>query len=244
MSNETKKTIDETLEDLFADSSTKESLSITLPSRGIGYSSTKSKLSIKALTFDDEKALATIKNKDTLDILIDRCVVGDIDPEELYLEDKLFLYYKIRECSFGSTLKTTGKCMSCGQTNDLELDLGDLPITYAEDTFTNPKEIKLPKLGKVVKVKKATSGNSVYTNNRETLLDNLWRFVTDIGGHKNPKLIAKAIKLLSGADIRVIIDSVQATEFGIETGVRYVCNKCNYDNEVQVGITPDFFTVS
>ena len=96
----------------------------------------------------------------------------------------------------------------------------------------------------MVKVKKATSGNSVYTLNRETLLDNLWRFVTNIGGHKNPKLIAKAIKLLSGADIRVIVDSVQATEFGIETEVRYVCNKCNYDNEVQVGITPDFFTVS
>ena len=244
MSDEIKKTIDETLEELFAGSSTKESIIVTLPSKGIGYSTTKSKVSIEALTFDDEKALATTKNKDTLDILIDRCVVGDIDPEELYLEDKLFLYYKIRECSFGSTLKTTGKCMSCGHPNDLELDLGDLPITYAEDTFTNPKEIKLPKLGKMVKVKKATNSTSVYTNNRETLLDNLWRFVTDIDGHKNPKLISKAIKLLSGADIRVIVDTIQETEFGIETGVRYVCNKCNYDNEVQVGITPDFFTVS
>jgi hypothetical protein len=216
MSDENNINVEEALKDLFSEMSDKDTFEVTIPSLGKGYKTTNKVVSIRAMNFDDEKFIASHSGKTILDDLIERCV-SDVDMDELYLEDKLFLYYKIREYSFGSVTKLISKCEACGQENDLEIDLSQLNIDYASDDFENPRTIKLPMLKRDAVVHKLQASNQDYAKTPEQLLENLWRFIDQIGKYKDKVLIAKVIKKLSSADIRSITSSINQIDFGLDT---------------------------
>tara|TARA_R110000824_G_scaffold315322_2_gene502472 strand:- start:1728 stop:2459 length:732 start_codon:yes stop_codon:yes gene_type:complete len=243
MSDENNINIEEALKDLFSEVEDNSAFEVTIPSLGKGYTNTNKVVSIRAMNFDDEKFIAGHSGKTILDDLIKRCV-SDVDLEELYLEDKLFLYYKIREYSFGSVTKLISKCEACGQENDLEIDLSQLNIDYASDDFENPRTIKLPTLQKDVVVCKLQAHNQDYAKTPEQLLDNLWRFIKKIGEYTDPILISKVVKKLSSADLRSITGSINQVDFGLDTRARYVCNSCRTENTALVGLSSDFFTLS
>lgn len=234
------KNIEDVLDDIFSNVVNISELQVTLPSLAKGYVTTKKVVTIRPMTFDDEKFIANYPGKTVLDELLVRCI-SDIDIEELYLEDKLYLYYKLRECSFGSSAKVSSVCKACGTTNDLDIDLSQLTINYANDDFKNPKEITLPSLQKVVTVNKIRAGDQEYTKNQDILLDNLWRFIKKVDEYEDPIVISKVVKKLPSADIRVLISSINNTDFGLDTRAKYICNSCKNENVAMVGLTLDFF---
>ena len=234
------KNVDDALDDLFSNVVNIADMQVTLPSLAKGYRSTKKVVTIRPMTFDDEKYIANYPGTDILDQLLDRCI-SDIDKEELYLEDKLYLYYKLRECSFGSLAKISSDCRSCGTTNALEIDLAELSVDYASDDFKDPKEITLPSLQKVATITKIRAGDQEYTKTQDFLLDNLWRFIKKIGEYEDPVLISKVVKKLPSADIRTLISSINNTEFGLDTRAKYFCTNCKTENVAVVGLTLDFF---
>ena len=233
----------EAFDDIFSLVEDKYSISLELPSKGIGYNHTKGLVNIRTMTFEDEKFIASYTGDSILDDLIKRCV-SDVDLDELYLEDKLFLYYKMREQSFGSFIKTNASCRHCGTLNNLEIDMSKLNITYADDNFKDPIEVTLPTLKKTVVVKKMRSDLQRYAVNDSMLLDNLWRFVIKIDSYTDGVLISKVIKKLSSSDIRFIMSQINKTSFGIDTKAKFICNKCSKENISDVGLGFDFFTVS
>tara|TARA_R110002051_G_scaffold110576_1_gene183114 strand:- start:27 stop:761 length:735 start_codon:yes stop_codon:yes gene_type:complete len=244
MSDEIKKTMDEALEDLFANANTSNEITAKLPSRGIGYPGNKEEVVIRAMTFEDEKALASLKaGEDIIQSILSRCV-SDIDIDNLYGPDKLFLLLKLRELSFGDSFKVTAACTICKEENDLEILLSQLPVTLADENFTDPKEITLPNLNSTAMIRLPRSGDSNLLSSHTKILDNLWRFVKKIGNYEDPKVIAKAIKKLKSADIRTILSSLLVEDFGIETTALFVCSNCGEDTKVDVPITESFFTVS
>ena len=243
MSEPMKKSVEEIIADLFTDSPTVDSLEVTLPSLAKGYQKTKKVIKVRSMTFEDEKFIAQYRGDELLEELLKMCV-EDIDPEELYLEDKLFLYYKIRESSFGTAAKLSANCDICNVPNDLEVDLSQLDITYASDDFEDPQKIMLPNLKKEVLVSRVRAYTSEYTKNQDTILDNLWRFVVKVDSYEDPVVISKIIKKLSSADIRTIIRALNSKDFGIDTKVKYLCSACGRENVAVVGLTIDFFTMS
>jgi len=244
MSDETKKTMDEALEDLFSNANTNNELIAKLPSRGVGYPGKKKEVTIRAMTFEDEKALASLRvGEDIIESVLSRCV-SDIDIDNLYGPDKLFLLLKLRELSFGDSFKIAAVCTKCKKENDLEILLSQLPVTLAAEDFTDPKEIDLPQLNTTAMVKLPRSGDSDLLSSHTKILDNLWRFVKKIGEYEDPKVIVKAIKKLKSADIRTILNSLLVNDFGIETTALFVCSTCGEENKVNVPITESFFTVS
>ena len=244
MSDELKKTVDEALEDLFANAHTANECVVKLPSRGIGYAGKKKEVTIRAMAFEDEKALASLKvGDDIIEAILSRCV-SNIDIDNLYTPDKLFLLLKLREISFGDSFKLTAKCRNCKIENDLEIKLSQLPVTEAPEDFSDPREINLPNLGTTASVRLPRSGDSDYLTTHDKILDNLWRFVRKLGDYEDPKVIVKAIKKLKSSDIRTIINTLLITDFGIETTALFMCSNCREENKVDVPISETFFTVS
>lgn len=243
MTDTINKNVEDALDDIFASSKAFDSIEVELPSKAKGYKRTKNIVTIRAMTFEDEKHIATYNGDSLIDSLIERCI-DKVDIDELYLEDKLFLYYKLRECSFGSLAKITAICNSCNVENDLEIDLSKLSINYAKDDFTDPKEVFLPNLNKKVMVNKVRAYHQEYTSTPDKLLNNLWRFVVKIGEHKDPVVLSKAVKRFSSADLRILMKSINSTDFGLDTRAKYSCNKCNSKNVAVVGLTLDFFMMS
>ena len=243
MSDEIKRTVEESLEEIFYKVSEVDTFEVTLPSLGKGYKNTKKVLTIRPMTFEDEKYIATHPTKNILEDLLDRCVV-DVDKDELYLEDKLFLYYKIRECSFGSSAKVTTSCSFCDTVNELEIDLTQLQVDYAPEEFTNPREVFLPTLQKTILLLKLQSFNQDYAKTQDQLLDNLWRFIPKMDTCEDPVVISKAIKKLSSADIRTITNKINDSDFGLDTRAKYVCNSCRKEDIATVGLSLDFFMMS
>ena len=235
--------IEEALEDLFSSSDQKFEVQVDLPSRAKGYVKTQSSIKIRSMTYEDEKFIASYSGGALLDDLIARCVI-DVDLDELYLEDKLFLYFKLREVSFGSMAKMEASCNFCGFSNELEIDLSKLKVDYAEEDFEDPKEIMLPGLKKVAFVSKMRSHLQKYSVNDTELLENLWRFIKKIGEYEDPVVLSKAVKKLSSVDVRVIMAHINNQSFGLDSRAKFICNKCRKENTASIGLNLDFFTVS
>jgi hypothetical protein len=243
MSDEINENVDVALEELFSKSKSVEDLVVTLPSKGKGYKTTKQNITLRPMTYDDEKFLAQNNTDNLVDLMLSRCV-DNIDIDELYLEDKLFLYYKLRECSFGSQAKVTTDCTFCDTINTLEIDLSMLNVDYADDDFCDPQEFILPILQQPILLKKIRSYNFEYTNDPDILLNNLWRFIEKLGEYEDSVIIAKAIKKLSSADVRFILTNIKTNSFGLDTRAKYLCSNCNKENIAQVGLSFDFFMMS
>jgi len=244
MSDEFNESMEDALDDLFSKSKSSIDQIVELPSRGIGYPDKKGKVTIRTMTFDDEKALSeSTPDQDVVNLMLERCVEG-IDVDDLYSPDKLFLLFKIRELSFGTSVKVSGPCTNCSVVNHLDVDLTQLNVEYADEDFKDPKNVSLPDLGKTIELKIPRSQDLASFSTKSKTLESLWRFVKKIDVYSDPKIISQAIKKLSSKDIRVILDNLVITEFGLQNRAKYICNDCRSENIVEVPISETFFTVS
>ena len=221
---------------------------VEVPSRGKFYGSTfdETKVTVRPMTFVDEKAIITAQNDpqiDSANLLLSRCVEG-LDIDTLLLVDKLFLILKIRELSYGSEYKIQIMCSKCKAENDLCVELDKLNNNIIPEDYADPQEVELPRIKKSCKVRMPRVSDEKYLSSSEKLLDHLWRFVLEIGGSKDLSVIAKVIKRLPIADLHKITNVIVDSDYGIQTDVKFVCSTCNEHNSLNLPITPNFFSPS
>jgi len=213
-----------------------------MPSKCKFYDSDSTTLKVRPMTFADEKKVMSNANvnKDTLNLLVDRCVKG-IKVNDLLIIDKLFLVMKIRELSYGGTYKATVPCPDCNHDNNVAFDISILNVNYIDDDLENPREITLPVIEKKVKVKMPTVGDEKYLKNFDLVSDNLWRFVVEIDGFEKPTIISKVVSKLPIKDIHTIVKALGTSDYGLDSQVRLVCNNCSKHSMMELPITSDFF---
>lgn len=231
---------DDPLAELF-ENATDITLDEMLPTKGKCYPKHPGTIKVNALTYEDEKVLANTAPKDFINTMISQCV-SPIDVDSLVAVDKLFILFKIRQASFGSTVNMVTPCKACSHQNSLEVHLSDLPVEYVDDTFDGTVSGELPKLGKEVVVR--IPSTKEYNISNVDRLSNLWRYIQKIGPIEDKKLISKAVKRLTVADIRYIQGLLSLDEYGIQTNALYKCSDCGTENVAAIPITNDFFTVS
>lgn len=219
-------------------------LKAQLPSKGKGYRNCDGYIEVRPMTFEDEKELSNLGGEDVIDFLIERCVTG-VDVQDLYIQDKLFVLYKLREASFGTEVELVSTCAVCGHKNTIGVDLAQLPIDFVDEDFTGKKTIKLPSIDKEAEVRIATNQDARYLLTRDSILDNLWRFVDRIDTIKDRSKISKAIKMMKSPDVRALVSAINSDDFGIQTQAIYYCSKegCGAENVSNIPITQDFFTM-
>lgn len=202
-------------------------------------------INIRGMTFEDEKVIATLKDKSkVMDVLIERCVKENINAKQLIPQDKVFLMMHLRAMSVGPKYNFSVNCPKCEKKSEIELDVLDtFPCKYPEEPLQKVREISLPMLQKNVTVKRASS-SELDALGTAGLLTNLWRFVLSIDGHTNARIRAKVIDKLPREDIREIIKIITSEEVGLETRFMFGCSFCGHEELTEFEFHKGFFTMT
>ena len=236
---------DAILKELLGNIPTTEAIPLELPSKNKYYNlvDAGSPISLRPMTFEDEKVMMSNKNPNTdvLNILLTRCV-SNIAISNLLQVDKLYIIMKLREISYGDQYNATINCPGCRSDNNVEFNMSELNVNYADETFTNPVEVLLPVMGKKAKIRLPRIEDEQYFKNSEIAISNLWRFVEEIDGHTEKSVISKVIPQLPLKDAHALFSAMSSSAYGIDTKVRFVCNYCNNNEVMELPISADFFT--
>lgn len=238
---------DELVEKMFKHLPSEVEIEVKLPSTGRFYP-TKGPVTVRPITWDDEKALASAKrgNIDLLSLILSRCVKG-VSSDVLLTMDKLFLFFTIRKISYGSDYTASIMCPKCNSQGEVTVSMDDFHINYVPDDFENPREVTLPLVNQTVTVRWPRNDEQAYLENPEVLSANLWRFVEKVGEHSRLEIRNKFLELLgkkSLKDMHVLIEEINTPRFGVDSRINYHCDTCKESTILEVPLGTDFFTMS
>lgn len=196
-------------------------------------------LMIRPFTFEDEKEVMSPihKNENFLNLLLSKCLKG-IDVRDLFMLDRDFLVYKIKEISTGSDVRMEVTCEMCSKKSLLEVDLSVLQSR----SFTKklPIETTLPELKKSISLMPPRVKDENFVTDFQALTSNLWRFIEEIEGISDETVISAIVGKLPVQDVHFILKTIGLKDFGLQTGLNYVCT-CQHEMEVEVSLTENFF---
>lgn len=215
----------------------KKYIDVEVPTKCRWYGTNK--ISIRPFTFEDEKEAMSplIKNKNFLNFILERCVKG-IDIDSLFLVDRNFLIYKLKEMSTGSEIAVSLTCDSCGREGNLEIDLNILSINEVDVDF--PIEINLKEVKKKALIMPPKVKDEDLMINFESICNNLWRFVREIDGISDEQVIHAVLNQLPVRDIHFIINTLSLSKYGLQNEIMYAC-ACGAEQVVEVPLTENFF---
>ena len=203
-----------------------------------------SPVSVRPMTFEDEKAIATIKKADKTDpinYLLSKCV-NNLNISDLLLMDKLYLLYKIREVSYGSDYKSIITCPKCFSDSEVNIDISKLLLNEVPDDLSDPRKVRLPTLKKEITLRFPRLKDEKYLNFLENKNIQLWRFIEDIDGHTDKQVISKVIEKLPIKDMHVIISELTKPEYGLDSKINFICGDCEGETVVDIPIGENFFS--
>jgi len=219
---------------------------VNLPSRCKFYTlpDPASPVSVRPMTFNDEKALATIKKSDKVDpvnYLLSKCV-SNLNIGELLPMDKLYLLYKLREVSYGTEYKSIITCPKCVSESEVNIDISKLLVNEVPDELTDPREVHLPVIKKNATVRFPRLKEEKYLNFLENKNVQFWRFIENIDGNRDKKVIAKVLEKLPLTDMHIIMAELTKAEYGLDTKINFICGDCEGETVVDIPIGEHFFS--
>jgi hypothetical protein len=233
--------IDEILKELPTDTA----VEVELPSECRVYTleDPGAPITIRPMTFEDEKALVSAsKNDDPVNLILQRCTTNIRIPDLLSM-DKLYLIMKLREISYGDDYNTLLICSQCKAENPTTVKLSQLNVNPVPDDFQDPITVMLPTLKKEAKVRLPRVRDEKMMVDPAVALDQIWRFVTEIDGHTDKSIIARVVDKLPLKDIRTILNAIK-TDFGVDTKIKFECGSCGGVTVVDLPIDSNFFDVN
>jgi len=240
--NLTQEEVDRILENLPTELET----DVNLPSRCKFYSlpDPASPVTVRPMTFEDEKAIATIKKSDRMNpinYLLAKCV-GNLNISDLILMDKLYLLYKIREVSYGTEYKAIITCPKCESDSEVNVDISKLLVNEVPDDLTDPRKIHLPVIKKDTTIRFPRLKEEKYLDFFDKKSVQFWRFVEDIDGNRDKKVIAKVLEKLPLTDMHLIISEITKPDYGLDSKINFICGECEGESVVNVPIGENFFS--
>lgn len=233
--------IDEILKELPTDTA----VEVELPSECKVYNleDPGAPITIRPMTFEDEKALVSAgKGDDPVNLILQRCTTNIKIPDLLSM-DKLYLIMKLREISYGDDYNTLLVCSHCKAENPTTVKLSQLNVNPVPDDFEDPITVMLPTLKKEAKVRLPRVRDERMMMDTQAALDQIWRFVVEIDGHTDKSIIAPVVDKLPLRDVRTILNAIK-TDYGVDTKIKFECNSCGGVTVVDLPIDSNFFDVN
>jgi hypothetical protein len=244
---------------------------VQLPSKGRLYNNITDDedvlggfIRLKGMTIREEEILSTqrfLKTGSTTRLIMERCIVSDIDAKDLLLFDANFLLFHLRKLSYGDEYKFKLTCQSSVCEKEFEHSIKISSLTFEElpDDVTEPIRIDLPRskytvlclLPRLVhseELYKIRSNKKKSTEDEDSkTIDNLMVTCLGIYDENGEKIAEKdweeffaALPAIDRAEL------TKKTKFssGIDELHDVTCPYCNtkYEGSVPVGL--DFFLLS
>ncbi len=229
--------IDELLSNLPQDTSIK----VDLPSECRVYPDlpTDEPVTIRPVTFEDEKLIASARGEDGSNLLLERCV-PNVQIGNLLSMDKIFLLLKVREISYGADYHPTIACNHCGAETKSVFNISDLTVNPVPDDFTDTVTVDLPVSKRTVVIRIPRVKDDKYLKD---IYSNLWRFVVSVDGHTDTIVKSGFIKGIPIRDSKTLINAM-ALDYGVETKIQFNCPECSKTSVIELPIDSGFFGVS
>ena len=196
-------------------------------------------IKMRPFTFEDEKAALNPinKNKNFLNFILERCLDG-IEIDSLFILDRNYLAFKLKEMSTGPNVTAQISCETCGREGSLDIDLNILNTVFVEGEF--PLEVELKEIGKTAKIFPPKVRDEELMLNFDVLCNNVWRFVTEIDGISEDRVINAVLDKLPVQDMHTILKTISMSKFGLQNEIKYACG-CGTEKVVEVPLTENFF---
>tara|TARA_R110000824_G_scaffold32672_3_gene105320 strand:+ start:9087 stop:9944 length:858 start_codon:yes stop_codon:yes gene_type:complete len=242
---------------------------IELPSEGRYYPGGhplhgESTLEIKQMTAKEEDLLTSrslLKKGIALDRLLKSVVVNkQIDTNSLLVGDRNAILIATRVSGYGADYQTKITCPSCGAAQDYAFDLNDTNIYDGTDltegeavsngdgTFTTT----LPRTKIEVTFRLLTGTdeknlvNQVENARKKRHPENgitrqLKQIILAVNGDDTQKSINYTVENMPSMDARHLRLAYKLATPNVDLTQTFECNECDYDQEMEVPLTADFF---
>jgi hypothetical protein len=239
---------------------------VSLPSQGKFYPQNhplhgKDTIEIKQMTAKEEDILTSrnlLKKGVALDKLIQSLVVDKrINTDTLTLDDRGAIILAARISAYGADYSTSVACPNCNEKSKNTFNLLEkLEQEQEENTVSVDQngffDVVLPKtkwnlkcralngqdekiLLKMSETKKNSSDGDSF------LIEQMKMFVFSINSVSDRQMITNAINAMPASDSKFLRSTYQNTVKGIDMKHTFNCSKCDFEGELEVPLTVDFF---
>ena len=243
---------------------------VDLPTRGIHYPEGHplhgcDTIELKQMTAKEEDMLTSrslLKKGVALDRVMSSLIVNKaIDPDSLLIGDRNALLVAARISAYGNNYSTTVTCPSCGATQENSFDLNEVSTYQGEDadayvvaengngTFTT----KLPRTGLDVTFRLMTGADErrmmagldqdrKNKNMHERAVSRqLVSMLVAVNGNTTQEALQYLVENIPSSDARHLRNAYKAINPNIDLTQHFECGECDYESEMEVPLTSDFF---
>lgn len=242
---------------------------VELPSKGLLYPPNhplhhKETIEIKQMTAKEEDILnsrSLLKKGIALDRLIQALIVDkSINPDSLTIDDRGAIIIAARIAAYGPEYATEVVCPSCSEKTKNTFNLSEttekkqdsiydfsaidtngfftveLPVTkwkvVCRALTGNDEKI-------ILKISEAKKKNNI--QNDSLLLDQIKLSVVSLQGVTSKDLISRAIDTMPARDSKFLRTKYQEIVPSFKMIYPFACNKCEYEADMEVPLSTDFF---
>jgi hypothetical protein len=239
---------------------------ISLPSKGKYYPANhplhnKETIEIKQMTAKEEDILTSrnlLKKGVALDKLIQSLVIDkNINTDTITVEDRTAIILAARISAYGADYATTVVCPSCNTKNKNTFNLLE-KLDSVEKTEPAPVDengcfsITLPKTNWVVKCRalngydekaivRMSEAKKNLSDGDSILTEQLKMAVVSINDITDKQTLDMAINNMPARDSKHLRVAYEKTLTGIDMRHSFACKSCDYEGELEVPLTADFF---
>lgn len=242
---------------------------VDLPSKGRYYPEghplhNKEHIEIRYMTAKDEDILTSkslLKKGVAIDRLLKNIITDkNIDVDTLLIGDKNALLIAARISGYGNEYVTKVTCPNCTSTEEMNFDLEDAVVYEGDDwedyditpTKNGTYIIKLELTGVDVEVRLMTGSDEkriakTIENKRKknlpeaTLTDQLSLMIVSVNGDDSSALKKILIEGMPAKDARYLRKAYEKLVPTVDMTHRFQCSSCQYESEMEVPFTTDFF---
>lgn len=192
---------------------------------------------------DNAAMIKALKN------IIKSCTEGQVDPSKCTVYDIEYLFLQFRAKSVGETAPIRLKCEECGEYTEVEIDLSEVEVQYPKKKTVNNikltdkvgiklKEVSVDEVETLSGLSDSKGFNKAIAAVIDVIYDedNVYN-VKDT----NPKEVYEFIDNLSHSHLEKIQDFIENQPM-LKHTVKFKCEKCGHENEVELVGLQSFFT--
>ena len=243
---------------------------VQLPSRGLFYPAGHplegvTEIEMKYMTAKEEDILTSrslLKQGIALDRVVQNLIINpSIKVSDMLVGDRNALVVAARATGYGTDYTTKVTCPSCGTVGDFTFDIEDpqqvefeeaMARNFVERTTNNTLKIFLPMSEVVVECKLLNTTDELQIfketerNTRKKLPEanstGLFRnYIISVNGDNSPLSVISFINSMPAKDARFLRITYAEVVPNIDLSQIYSCDGCNYEADMEVPLTSDFF---
>lgn len=239
---------------------------IKLPSLGVFYDKTVVKdgqVELLPMSAREEKLIAGLRGDNVdeiIDTLLKRCLVTQLDPDDMLLTDRFFLLLALRANSYGEEYNFDLTCASCTNTSKYKVKiLSEFDTKYSNELDVEPFEVYLPVTKLKVKFrllrgKDAKKVKSFVANqSKKGLIDSdggdpgyvyrLAKHLVTVNDMRVDDILTamEVISNLPAKDSTIFKNAIDRVTPGMMTNIEKDCVACGFKIRTDLPMTAEFF---